>query len=407
MSLAFGGSRFGDEFVVARDDFSALQIRPGEDGVFHFFYDAEKRRLIKHFVIHERPRVDTLCDITLIKKDGKYDPRVKIWKKDKSNASKSALEEKISGDVHVKTVKASVNAGDDSESSYNFWKLIQFLQSFADVDVPSNDFRVVSGGVAQLAKSLGGEDKSTIVEAVRISLGGSITEEDLQIMSNRKEQLNVFERMLNDVSFFEEERSRLGKDGGKSGKEAVWQKFFEANQWIFGYGLNLVSFEPLDESKLERITTGASIFTGAGKRVDAIMRTRGVVSSLAFCEIKTHEAPLLERRLYRDPDVYQVSKEVSGGLSQIQKTVGKALDQLSRQIHDLHEDDGTPTGIQFSTVKPRQVLVVGNLAEFRVDGALNPEKMSTFEFYRNSIRDVEIITFDELYERARFIVRDR
>nr|WP_237683481.1 Shedu immune nuclease family protein [Nocardiopsis sinuspersici] len=213
--------------------------------------------------------------------------------------------------------------------------------------------------------------------------------------------------MLSDAIFFEEERSRLGKDGGKAGKEAVWQKFFEANQWIFGYGLNLVSCESLDGSKLERYTTGFNVFTGAGKRADAIMRTRGFVSSLVFCEIKTHGASLLSKKIYRDPDVYQVSEEVSGGLSQVQKTVDKALALLARQIHEIYKDDGTPTGIQVSAVRPRQVLVVGNLAEFRVDGALNPEKMSSFELYRSSIRDVEIITFDELYERARFIVSDR
>jgi len=42
-----------------------------------------------------------------------------------------------------------------------------------------------------------------------------------------------------------------------------------------------------------------------------------------------------------------------------------------------------------------------------VGDKLNPEKTSTFELYRNSIHDVEIITFDELYERARFIVEDQ
>jgi hypothetical protein len=31
------------------------------------------------------------------------------------------------------------------------------------------------------------------------------------------------------------------------------------------------------------------------------------------------------KALYREPDVYQVSKDVSGGLSQVQKTASKAL----------------------------------------------------------------------------------
>jgi hypothetical protein len=38
---------------------------------------------------------------------------------------------------------------------------------------------------------------------------------------------------------------------------------------------------------------------------------------------------------------------------------------------------------------------------------VNPEKINSFELYRTSIQDVEIITFDELYQRACFIVEDR
>ena len=51
------------------------------------------------------------------------------------------------------------------------------------------------------------------------------------------------------------------------------------------------------------------------------------------------------------------------------------------------------------------MVVVGNLEQLAVNGNPNPEKTSAFELYRNSIHDVEIITFDELYERARFSLK--
>jgi hypothetical protein len=51
--------------------------------------------------------------------------------------------------------------------------------------------------------------------------------------------------------------------------------------------------------------------------------------------------------------------------------------------------------------------VTGDTSEFVADnGDLNQEKVSAFELYRRSINDVEIITFDELYARARFIIHD-
>ena len=57
------------------------------------------------------------------------------------------------------------------------------------------------------------------------------------------------------------------------------------------------------------------------------------------------------------------------------------------------------------TIRPRQVVVVGQLDQLcGEDGRVNPEKASSFELYRRDHQDVEILTFDELYERARFIV---
>lgn len=307
-------------------------------------------------------------------------------------------------EVPETTVTKIIKATVDVDKAYDsFWKLIHFTQSFADVSLPDNNFRVVGTDAAQLARALKGQDRQTVLQATKLALGGSLTEEDIRLISNRKAQLDIFERLLTDEEFFERQRKQRGPN---TKREAVWQAFFEANPWIFGYGLNLVACEPLDEEKLERFTTGANIFTGAGKRIDAILRTKGYISSFAFCEIKTHATPLLEKTAYRQPDVYQVSKEVSGGLSQVQKTVSKALAAITQQIYTHFEDDGAPTGIQVSTIRPRQVLVVGNLDEFKVNGMVNPEKMTSFELYRSAIHDVEIITFDELYERACFIVRD-
>ena len=40
------------------------------------------------------------------------------------------------------------------------------------------------------------------------------------------------------------------------GPEAVWQEFFEANTWIFGYGLTYQFLSQLDERKLEQIVRG-------------------------------------------------------------------------------------------------------------------------------------------------------
>ncbi|MFE0332541.1 hypothetical protein ACFW08_38290 [Streptomyces sp. NPDC058960] len=41
-------------------------------------------------------------------------------------------------------------------------------------------------------------------------------------------------------------------------------------------------------------------------------------------------------------------------------------------------DDGTPIGVEMSTTRPRQVVVIGSLREFTHNGAVKPEKINSF-----------------------------
>jgi hypothetical protein len=388
------------EFSVPTGDFSKLEIRDAGNGSgFHYFFDTGSNRLITDFILDDRPRVATHCQVTLIKKGDAYSPRIRIWKKDKTKSGKKAAELKVPDTDVTRIIKATVDTDDCHD---NFWKLINFLQSFTGVTLPDNNFRVVSGTNVELVQLLQNKDKSTIINAVKVAVGAELTEADLQLLADRKSQLDYFDRLLHDEAFFESEKTRLQKRRD----EDLWQHFFEENPWIFGYGLNLISCESLDKDKLEQITTGANVLTGAGKRADALLRTRGYISSLLFCEIKTDKTPILASTVYRSPDIYRVSDQVSGGLSQVQKTAHKATRRLASEFHRLYEADGTPLRVEISAIKPRQVLVVGNLMQLTDGGEINIEKSLTFELYRRSIGDVEIITFDELYERACYIVKD-
>ncbi|MFD0274638.1 Shedu anti-phage system protein SduA domain-containing protein [Kitasatospora sp. NPDC127111] len=389
------------EFDVTRGDFASLEIRGSQDGDgLQHLYDTRARRMITDFVLDDRPQVATLLSVTIIKKGNSYTPRIKLWKKDKKKAGDTPISQMMPDTSATRAVKALVDTGDVHE---NFWKVINFLQSCAGLSTPGDLHQLVTGDEAQLAQLLTGQDRTMVLGAVRTAIGGGLTEEDIRLISNRKEQLQRFERLLTDPDYFQQAESLATTRG----PEAVWQAFFEENQWIFGYGLNLIACESIDDGKLERITTGASIFGGAGKRIDAIMRSKGLISSMLFCEIKTHKTELLAGTPYRS-GVYQASKELGGGVAQVQKTANKAQQLISRQFLDrIYEDDGTPIEVGLSTTRPRQVVVIGSLQEFIQNGAVNPEKISSFELYRTSIQDVEIITFDELYQRACFIVEDR
>jgi hypothetical protein len=219
---------------------------------------------------------------------------------------------------------------------------------------------------------------------------------DLVAVGYRRKQLQRFESLLHDPGYLASEQERL-----QCRPEDVWQKFFEANTWIFGYGLSYQFLSKLDERKLEQIVRGRDL-TAAGKRSDALMKTRGIISSLCFVEIKRHDTSLLGSAQYR-PDVWPPSAELAGGVSQVQTTVHAAIESLGHKLMPRN-DMGDPSGEVLFNIEPRSCLVVGSLEQFQSDHGINTPKFRSFELYRRHTWRPEIITFDELLQRARFIV---
>lgn len=224
-----------------------------------------------------------------------------------------------------------------------------------------------------------------------------VTKEDVVALGYRKRQLEVFKNLLVDEIFFDSTKARKSCRGD----EDLWQKFFERNKWIFGYGLQYIFVTGFDDRKIEQIVQGNDLIN-RGKRTDALMKTRGIVNSLCFAEIKTHRTPLLDKTSYR-PACWAPSRELAGAVSQVQVTVASAMRNFSEKILPSNEN-GDPTGEEVFNFKPRAFIVIGNLSEFVGAHGVNSEKLRSFELYRNSIVGIEIITFDELFERTKFIV---
>ena len=288
-----------------------------------------------------------------------------------------------------------------------FVGLVGFLQGLAGLDLASiNERRIpladAPGLDAETKRRFRTllstqEGQALIQEAAR---NGDITSADLVNIGYRKAQLATFERLLSDGD--EVERYRAANRVGP-GLEAVWQHFFEANTWIFGYGLDFVFNQPLDGRRLEQTIHGYDV-AGPGKRADGVLKTAGIISSLCLVEIKTPKAPLVEEHTYR-ADCWQASRELSGGIAQAQKTAQKTIENvaLSPILRGVDEN-GDPTGEVVHSYQPRSYLIIGSLREFETAKGVNHEKFASFELLRRQTRQPEIITFDELLERAKFIV---
>lgn len=242
------------------------------------------------------------------------------------------------------------------------------------------------------ARAMLQDNQELFIEVIK----SAVTKEDIIAVGYRKRQLETFERLLKDDEYFERAKKiHACKD------EMLWQRFFEKNPWIFGYGLSYIYVSNFDNKKLEQVVQGHSI-SHYGKRVDAFFKTRGLISSLCFAEIKTHKTPLLCSNPYR-AGCWAPSSELAGGVCQVQGTVASAVDSIQAKL-EITDRNGNPTGEEAFIHMPKAFLVVGNLSEFLNSHGINQEKYRSFEIYRRNTSSPEIITFDELYERARFIV---
>lgn len=279
-------------------------------------------------------------------------------------------------------------------------KLLTFFQNIAAYEFKDRE-KVNISDVELRKLVLSREQVSTLVhdnpEAFAEAMQAELTKADIVALGYRKKQLGIFQKLLANREYFDQ--VKLMKQA--SGDEALWQIFFEKNQWVFGYGLSYFFVSSFEDKKLEQVVQGHDLLSH-GKRADGLMKSRGIINSLCFVEIKKHTTALLDTSAYR-PGCWAPSKELAGAVSQVQGTVAAAMQRLYGLIRP-NDKDGNPTGEEVFNFKPRAFIVVGDLSELTGDYGVNTEKLRSFELYRNSIEGIDVITFDELYERSKFIV---
>ena len=268
-------------------------------------------------------------------------------------------------------------------------RLIEFLNSIRLLEIPGPtkfnpneaDLRLVSMSDTAAIKLLEGRPE-LVAEFAR----SQITTEDVVALAYRRDQLGTFSQML---------------DRGSELSEDDWQQFFENNQWIFGYGLSYIFTTGLDGRKLQQTIRGSSL-VAPGKIPDGIMKSRAAVSALCLVEIKKSSTELLRAGQYR-PGTWAPSTELSGAVAQCHESLRAAAEVLDTH-HRFTDDQGNLTGEELMSVQPRSFLVVGSLGQFQTEKGINSARYQAFEGFRRNLRQPEILTFDELYERARFIV---
>jgi hypothetical protein len=234
------------------------------------------------------------------------------------------------------------------------------------------DFQLMSA----LAK-LKGEGREVLLKSIRNKV---LTKKDLDILSGRKEGLDTFK-----IELLKEKQDW---------NEPQWQKFFHNNSWIFGYGLdyqflNIIQKEAnVSSSDVDGSNSVISDFLLSNKRFTVLV------------ELKRPDTPLFESSKNRS-NSWKLSKELTNAVSQI--LTQKAEWEIKSQVEQFDSDGNV---INAKTYDPKTILIIGNTSQFSGDDREFKIKGKTFELYRRNSRNIEIITFDELLDKASFIVNN-
>jgi hypothetical protein len=156
--------------------------------------------------------------------------------------------------------KFTKQSGNPHKLSFTFvgeeiTKLIAFLNNINHLPFNSDGkYQITDSDLDEILLSKEQTRKLLIQnkEVLHDLLKNDITKEDIVSLGYRKEQINIFEKLLCDNKYFED----YGIKNGLHKPEAVWQFFFERNVWIFGYGLNYIFSSNLPDKKLEQVVKG-------------------------------------------------------------------------------------------------------------------------------------------------------
>jgi hypothetical protein len=221
---------------------------------------------------------------------------------------------------------------------------------------------------------------------------GIITSKDIVNTSFRKRGLEIFKSLIQDENYWRIYAADNNQSDLK--EEKVWQYFLEKNEWIFGYGLDYRFMTILQrEAHISDVgLDGSNTVISDYLLGDKLFTT--------FIEIKKPSTPLFGTIKNRS-NAWSLSMDLINSVSQILEHKASGLIKLeSNQFNS----DGKI--IKQKAYDSSVLLIIGHWKELNNSkNDLEKEiKKKTFELFRRDSRNVGILTYDELYERAKYIV---
>lgn len=389
---------FDNVFNLNEDDLSTLEIKESTHQNNCLIRDKlDTGKYYNKFIIQDNPKTKIICEISFYPSSitSKYLPRLIFKKTDTAVVTKQ---------VDVK--KPVIIGFKESEEALAFWKLIGFLNSFKDiVDLGEfeKSFQVVSKNAYFFEFANKGE-KEKVEEIKELILKADLKENDIKSITfeNRKKTIRAFLYLLKNKFT----RGKLSLEYYKDrynlqdARESVWHYFLKKNDWILGLNVDIKFIRDLyDEQKV-----GIENSKGSGSPKTDLL---GISDYTTLIELKHSETNIFkkEKTSKSRTNTWDFTPDFIEGVSQC---LGQkfALDK-NYKLKDFTNDDGELIDQSIiRTIDPKTVFIIGiRKREFPHDSiGEHYIKSETFELFRRNNRNIEIITFDELFERAYHIV---
>ncbi len=296
------------------------------------------------------------------------------------------FDENKSGDYKTSVEHTFTFRGDEFQKLLSFLKSIEFIDFTNKDNFQIEDLSTNSGNKAlidscekdiiRILKTTDGIQRVDLLNQIK----NNLTKKDINILLGRKEALEVFKNQLTILEWCETD----------------WQKFFQDQKWIFGYGLDYRMMTQFDR---EMNLTNVGTDNKEKVIVDFLMTFNDFTVTV---EIKRPDTQIFDKTKNRS-GTWSFHNDFIDAVTQVLEQ--KAEWSILGQNPNNYNKEGNKKLVQ-RTKDAKAILLIGSKSEFdELENIREREiKQDTFELFRRDSRNIEILTYDELFERANFIV---
>ena len=273
----------------------------------------------------------------------------------------------------IQELKRIVAAADPTEATpTNIKDVIRALESLDEIDGED------ASAILAVLQELRVDDSSNILEWV--VKNDKVIEHLARLQVDSLEKFNSLTgiaRLKNILTFWEQNKN--------SSVEEFWQTTLQKNAFVLSQVFPFAVVILNDKAYLG----GKGIENTGGKIVDFLC-LNSLTRNAVLIEIKTPQTTLLSANPYRG-DIYNVHHDLCGAIMQ----VSNYKDSLIKEYYNMVCN----SQVDFEAFNPQCLVIAGNTNQLT-----DQARVKSFELFRNGLRDVQVIAYDELFKKMQILV---